>query len=144
MAATLTGASETDGVHPHVEAEVALAPPAREHAHRVGDDPGVREGVRHAVGLFVEALSSGIVLQAQQCGEPLVDAAVRVLGRPKTITPFVARHGKFDDTLRDNNLAVLEFDAPGADKATVEAEVKAMCDKLLANTVIETYHVEFI
>jgi predicted dehydrogenase len=40
----------------------------------------------------------------------LIDAAVRVLGRPKTITPFVARHGKFDDTLRDNNLAVLEFD----------------------------------
>ena len=45
-----------------------------------------------------------------ELGSHLIDAAVRVLGRPKTITPFVARHGKFDDTLRDNNLAVLEFD----------------------------------
>ena len=45
-----------------------------------------------------------------ELGSHLIDAAVRVLGRPKTITPFVARHGKFDDTLHDNNLAVLEFD----------------------------------
>ena len=45
-----------------------------------------------------------------ELGSHLIDAAVRVLGRPKMITPFVARHGKFDDTLRDNNLAVLEFD----------------------------------
>ena len=36
---------------------------------------------------------------------------------------------------------VLEFEV-GGDKATAETEVKAMCDKLLANTVIESYRVE--
>ena len=36
----------------------------------------------------------------------------------------------------------IEFDLKSADKAAAEAEVKAMCDKLLANTVIESYRVE--
>ena len=42
----------------------------------------------------------------------------------------------------------IEFDLAAADaaaaedKAAAEAEVKAMCDKLLANTVIESYRVE--
>ena len=36
----------------------------------------------------------------------------------------------------------IEFDLAGADRAAAEAEVKAMCDKLLANTVIEGYRVE--
>jgi len=36
---------------------------------------------------------------------------------------------------------VLEFEV-GGDKATAEAQVKAMCDKLLAKTVIESYRVE--
>lgn len=36
---------------------------------------------------------------------------------------------------------VLEFEV-GGDKAKAEAEVKAMCEKLLANTVIESYRVE--
>ena len=36
---------------------------------------------------------------------------------------------------------VLEFEV-GGDKATAEAQVKAMCDKLLANTVIESFRVE--
>ncbi len=36
---------------------------------------------------------------------------------------------------------VLEFEV-GGDQASAEAEVKAMCDKLLANTVIESYRVE--
>ncbi len=30
----------------------------------------------------------------------------------------------------------------GSDRARAEAELKAMCDKLLANTVIEDYAVE--
>jgi len=38
----------------------------------------------------------------------------------------------------------LEFDLPGADRAAAEAEVKAMCEKLLANTVIESYRVEVV
>lgn len=37
---------------------------------------------------------------------------------------------------------MIEFDLAAADAATAEAEVKAMCEKLLANTVIESYRVE--
>lgn len=37
---------------------------------------------------------------------------------------------------------VIEFDLSQADRAAAEAEVKAMCDKLLANPVIEGYRVE--
>ena len=36
----------------------------------------------------------------------------------------------------------IEFDLQGSDPAGAEAEVKAMCEKLLANTVIESYRVE--
>ena len=36
----------------------------------------------------------------------------------------------------------IEFDLAAKDTAAAEAEVKAMCDKLLANTVIESYRVE--
>jgi predicted dehydrogenase len=43
-------------------------------------------------------------------GSHLVDATVRLLGRPKSVTPFARHHGRFNDTLRDNNVAVLEFD----------------------------------
>jgi phosphoribosylformylglycinamidine synthase PurS subunit len=37
---------------------------------------------------------------------------------------------------------VIEFDLAAADAAAAEAEVKAMCDQLLANTVIESYRAE--
>lgn len=43
-------------------------------------------------------------------GSHLVDAVVRLLGRPRKVTPFLRHHGRFDDTLQDNNLAVLEYD----------------------------------
>ena len=36
----------------------------------------------------------------------------------------------------------IEFDLTETDVAKAETEVKAMCDKLLANTVIESYRVE--
>jgi phosphoribosylformylglycinamidine synthase len=36
----------------------------------------------------------------------------------------------------------IEFDLDTADKSAAETEVKAMCEKLLANTVIEGYRVE--
>ena len=36
----------------------------------------------------------------------------------------------------------IEFDLAASDAAAAEAEVKAMCEKLLANTVIESYRVE--
>ena len=36
----------------------------------------------------------------------------------------------------------IEFDLKASDQAAAEAEVKQMCEKLLANTVIESYRVE--
>ncbi len=37
---------------------------------------------------------------------------------------------------------VFDIAIDGADRAKAEADLKAMCDKLLANTVIENYAVE--
>ncbi len=37
---------------------------------------------------------------------------------------------------------VFDLEIDGADKAKAEADLKVMCDKLLANTVIENYAVE--
>ena len=36
----------------------------------------------------------------------------------------------------------IEFDLKSTDRAAAEDEVKSMCEKLLANTVIEGYRVE--
>ncbi|WP_192253926.1 phosphoribosylformylglycinamidine synthase subunit PurS [Mesorhizobium silamurunense] len=36
---------------------------------------------------------------------------------------------------------VFDIELTGTDKARAEADLKAMCDKLLANTVIENYSV---
>lgn len=44
-----------------------------------------------------------------------------------------------------NNVRVgklLEFDMDGSDPEAARGELKAMCEKLLANTVIESYRVE--
>ncbi len=45
-----------------------------------------------------------------ELGSHLVDATVRLLGKPKAVSPFVRHHGKFADSLKDNNVAVLEYD----------------------------------
>ncbi|MEO6245999.1 MAG: Gfo/Idh/MocA family oxidoreductase [Opitutaceae bacterium] len=45
-----------------------------------------------------------------ELGSHLLDAAVRLLGKPNSVTPFLSRHGQSDDGLRDNNLAVLDYD----------------------------------
>ncbi|WP_415184878.1 phosphoribosylformylglycinamidine synthase subunit PurS [Phaeovulum sp.] len=37
---------------------------------------------------------------------------------------------------------VIDLDLAATDRATAEAEVTAMCEKLLANTVIEKYTIE--
>ena len=37
---------------------------------------------------------------------------------------------------------VIAFDLVAQDAATADAEVEAMCDRLLANTVIESFRVE--
>jgi phosphoribosylformylglycinamidine synthase PurS subunit len=39
---------------------------------------------------------------------------------------------------------VIELDLAETDSAKAETAVKAMCDKLLANTVIESYRVELL
>lgn len=39
---------------------------------------------------------------------------------------------------------VIELDLDAADAASAEEQVKAMCEKLLANTVIERYQIEVI
>ncbi len=39
---------------------------------------------------------------------------------------------------------MIEFDIAGDDRAKAEAEVKALCDRLLANTVIESYRAELV
>lgn len=39
---------------------------------------------------------------------------------------------------------VIELDLAETDSAAAEAAVKTMCDKLLANTVIESYRVEIL
>ncbi|MDO8883228.1 phosphoribosylformylglycinamidine synthase subunit PurS [Pseudotabrizicola sp.] len=39
---------------------------------------------------------------------------------------------------------VIELDLAETDATQAEADVKAMCDKLLANTVIESYRIEIL
>ena len=39
---------------------------------------------------------------------------------------------------------VFDIELSGTDRAKAEAELKAMCDKLLANTVIENYSYELV
>lgn len=46
------------------------------------------------------------------------------------------------DGVRQGKLITLDLDA--TDAATAEAEVKAMCEKLLANTVIERYDITLL
>lgn len=42
-------------------------------------------------------------------GAHLLDPMVRLLGRPRKITPFLRTHGAFGDSLKDNTVAVLEY-----------------------------------
>ncbi len=46
------------------------------------------------------------------------------------------------DDVRQGKL--IELQLATADRTKAEAEVKAMCEKLLANTVIENYKIELI
>ncbi|WP_372839923.1 phosphoribosylformylglycinamidine synthase subunit PurS [Phaeovulum sp.] len=39
---------------------------------------------------------------------------------------------------------VIDLDLTTTDRAAAEAELRAMCEKLLANTVIEKYDIEFV
>jgi predicted dehydrogenase len=40
----------------------------------------------------------------------LIDAVVRLLGKPKNVTSILCHHGPFADRLMDNNVAVLEYE----------------------------------
>jgi phosphoribosylformylglycinamidine synthase len=54
-----------------------------------------------------------------------------------------ALHGLGWDGASDVRVGrVIEFDFRSHDEAAAESEVKAMCEKLLANPVIEGYRVE--
>ena len=46
------------------------------------------------------------------------------------------------DDVRQGKL--IEIDLVGFDRVAAEAQVKDMCEKLLANTVIENYRIELI
>ncbi len=56
-----------------------------------------------------------------------------------------ALHGLgFDEVADARQGKFIELALEGEDKAAAEARVKAMCEKLLANTVIENYAVEIV
>lgn len=44
-----------------------------------------------------------------EMGGHLLDPAVRLLGRPSSITPVMRKHGGFDDALADNAAVILEY-----------------------------------
>ena len=54
-----------------------------------------------------------------------------------------ALHGLGFAGVRDVRVGkTIEFDLDGADRAQAEADVRAMCEQLLANTVIQSYRVD--
>mgnify|MGYP000341184841 CR=1 FL=1 len=48
----------------------------------------------------------------------------------------------FDGVQGERQGKVIELDLAATDKSAAEVEVKEMCEKLLANTVIESYQIE--
>lgn len=44
-----------------------------------------------------------------ELGSHLIDIVVRLLGRPDKVTPYLRHHGKFDDLLKDNTIAIFEY-----------------------------------
>jgi predicted dehydrogenase len=45
-----------------------------------------------------------------ELGGHVIDPVVRLMGRPKKIMTALHKHGKFDDTLQDNTVALLEWE----------------------------------
>ncbi len=60
----------------------------------------------------------------------------------KAVADTLGRMG-FDEVASARIGKVIELDLTGVTQADAEARVKEMCEKLLANTVIESYRVEF-
>ena len=61
----------------------------------------------------------------------------------KAVADSLGRMG-FDEVAGARIGKVIELDLEGVSKADAEARVKDMCEKLLANTVIESYRVELV
>ncbi len=72
-------------------------------------------------------------------------ARVEIAFRPGVLDPEAQAIGKalgslgFKAVREVRRTKVIELDLEAADRASAEAEVKAMCERLLANPVIETY-----
>lgn len=45
-----------------------------------------------------------------ELGGHVIDPLVRLMGRPRKITPFLRKDGRFADSLKDNTVAVLEWE----------------------------------
>jgi len=77
-------------------------------------------------------------------------ARVHVTLKPGVLDPQGAavRHSLgslgFDGVEKVRQGKVIELDLAETDKAAAEAQVTEMCEKLLANTVIENYSVEIL
>lgn len=75
-------------------------------------------------------------------------ARVEIRLRPDVLDPQGKAIGQALTTLGFSGVGdvrqgkLIEIDLDGMDRAVAEAEVKAMCDRLLANPVIEDYAVE--
>lgn len=75
-------------------------------------------------------------------------AVVHVMLKPGVLDPQgeAVRHALgslgFDGVEAVRQGKVIELDLADKDTAAAEAEVKQMCEKLLANTVIESYRIE--
>ena len=50
----------------------------------------------------------------------------------------------FDEALSVRQGKVIDIELAGDDQSAAEASVKDMCEKLLANTIIEDYRVEIL
>lgn len=79
---------------------------------------------------------------------PTLKARVQVMLKDGVLDPQgeAVRHALatlgFADVQAVRQGKVIELDLAATDKAAAEAEVRAMCEKLLANTVIEKYAIE--
>ena len=66
-------------------------------------------GIQLAAGRRPELaeFAGGIMFEL---GGHLIDPLVRLMGRPRKVTPFLRKDGAFNDVLKDNTVAVLEWD----------------------------------
>jgi phosphoribosylformylglycinamidine synthase PurS subunit len=76
-----------------------------------------------------------------------VKARVEIAFRPGVLDPEAQAIGRslrslgFEAVREVRRTKVIELDLEAGDAVAAEAEVKAMCERLLANPVIETYRV---